>query len=63
MIISPTLAYLEQSKCKLANEFAMVDSGDLSLLPWYSNDVMEGIKKSFYSHKTNAFWISLHNLT
>lgn len=30
VIVSPNLAYLEQSKVKLANEFAMTDSGDLS---------------------------------
>jgi len=30
MIVSPNLAYLEQSKRKLASEFAMDDSGDLS---------------------------------
>jgi hypothetical protein len=30
MIVSPNLAYLEQSKVELANEFAMINSGDLS---------------------------------
>jgi hypothetical protein len=30
VIVSPNLAYLEQSKAKLANDFAMTDSGDLS---------------------------------
>jgi hypothetical protein len=30
VIVSPNLAYLEQSKAELANEFAMNDSGNLS---------------------------------
>jgi len=30
MIVSPNLAYFEQSKAELANEFAMANSGDLS---------------------------------
>jgi hypothetical protein len=30
VIVSPNLAYLEQSKAQLANEFAMIDSGNLS---------------------------------
>ncbi len=30
VIVSPNLAYLEQSKAELANEFAMIDSGNLS---------------------------------
>jgi hypothetical protein len=30
MIVSPNLAYFEQSKAKLANEFAMANNGDFS---------------------------------
>jgi len=30
VIVSPNLAYLEQSKAKLANKFAMINSGNLS---------------------------------
>ncbi len=62
MIVSFNLAYLEQSKAKLANEFAMIDSGDLSyclgiqMMRWRE-------LKSILLTQANTFWISSHNLT
>jgi hypothetical protein len=47
VIVSPNLAYLEESKAKLANEFAMTNKGDLSYCIWYSNDAIEGIRIYF----------------